>query len=77
MAKEDWKTVKLPVLMLDALDKIVQTEKAKKNGIFSNRELIVRVMSDWLSQYEKDFGITVPRNTKRTIRGDDVMEPFD
>lgn len=57
MAKEDWVTTKIPVLMVYAIDKFLETDIAKKNGVFSRPDFITRVLATWFSQFENEFGI--------------------
>ena len=77
MAKEDWITVKIPVLMANAIDKFVETDLAKKNGVFSRTDFITRVIAQWFSYFEKEFGIFVPRSVARTMKGFDAMKPIE
>ena len=77
MAKEDWTTTKLPVLMMDAIDKFLDTDLAKKNGVFSRPDFVTRVIAEWFSRFEKEFGIFVPRNVVRTMKGFDAMKPIE
>jgi hypothetical protein len=77
MAKEDWITTKLPVLMADAIDKFLETDMAKKNGVFSRPDFVTRVVATWFSQFEKEFGIFVPREVRRNLKGFDTMKPIE
>jgi hypothetical protein len=77
LAKEDWISTKLPVLMVDAIDAFLETDIAKKNGVFSRPDFLTRVVQTWFSQFEKEFGIFVPRNVMKNLKGFDVMKPFD
>lgn len=77
MAKEDWVSIKIPVLMAYAIDKFIDTELSKKNGVFSRPDFITRVIAQWFSIFEKEFGIFVPRDVVRTMKGFDAMKPFD
>jgi metal-responsive CopG/Arc/MetJ family transcriptional regulator len=77
MGKEDWMTIRLPYLLVEAVDKFVETDLAKKNGIFSRSDFVTRVLVQWFSQYEKEFDMFVGREIKRNIKGDDITKPFD
>ena len=77
VAKEDWVTTKIPVLMAQAIDKFLETDIAKKNGVFSRPDFLTRVVQTWFSQFEKEFGIFMPRSLLRNMKGFDLMKPFD
>jgi len=76
MAREDWITIKMPRLMIQALDEFLDTDLAKKNGIFSRADLMVRICSTWFSQFEKEFGLFVPREALRGMKGFNIMKPY-
>ena len=40
MAKEDWGTTKLPIQMMEAIDRFLETDMAKKHGIFSRPDFL-------------------------------------
>jgi hypothetical protein len=77
MAGEDWVSTKLPVLMVQAIDQFLDTDIAKKNGVFSRPDFLTRVVSMWFSDHEKEFGLFVPRNVVKNLKGFDHMKPFD
>lgn len=77
MAKEDWISTKLPVLMVEAIDKFLETDIAKKNGVFSRPDFLARIVAQWFSRFEKEFGLFVPRDVLKTLKGYDLMKPFD
>jgi hypothetical protein len=77
MVKEDWVSCKIPVLMADAIDHFLDLPVAKKNGVFSRTDFMTRVLASWFSSFEKDFGIFVPREVRRNLKGFDVMKPLD
>lgn len=77
MGKEDWVTIKIPALMVQAIDKFVETDDAKRNGVFSRNEFVTRVLVMWFANYEKEFGMFVPREFRRSIHNDDITKPFD
>ena len=77
MAKEDWATTKIPVLLMEAIDRFINTDIAKKNGIFSRPDFVTALLVGWFSQFEKEFGIFLPRDVRRNLKGFDVMKPFD
>jgi hypothetical protein len=77
MAKEDWVSCKIPVLMAQAIDRIVDLDMAKKNGVFSRSDFLTRVIAYWFSSFEKDFGMFVPREVRRNLKGFDTMKPID
>jgi len=59
--------------MAKAIDNFLNTDLAKKNGIFSRTNFVVRLVSGWFSQYEKEFGIFVLRTAVRNT--DDKIFP--
>jgi len=77
MADEDWAAVRVPILMAKAIDQLLKTDTMKKNGVFSRSDLATRVIGSWFSQFEKEFGIFVPRNVLRNLKGYDTMKPLD
>ena len=77
MVQEDWATIRVPVLMAQAIDKFLDTKVAKKNGIFSRTDFATRVLGIWFSQFEKDFDLFVPREMKRNYNGKNYTKPFD
>lgn len=76
MVAIDWASCKIPVLMAQAIDEFVKTDLAKKNGVFSRSDFIIRLVAGWFSRYEKDFGIFVPRDVIRMGKHES-MKPFD
>lgn len=77
MADQDWTQVRIPMLMAQAIDQFMKTDIAKKNGVFSRTDFVVRVVSGWFSQFEKEFDIFVPRTAVRNTADRDVPKPFD
>jgi hypothetical protein len=77
MARQDWVSCKIPVKMAEAIDRVLATDKAKKNGIFSRTDFLTAVIRMWFAKYERDFGIFVTRDSVRSIKGDDLPKPFD
>jgi hypothetical protein len=65
------------MLMAQAIDEFMKTDIAKKNGVFSRTDFVVRVVSGWFSQYEKEFDIFVPRSVVMNTAGKDLPKPFD
>ena len=77
MADEDWAGCRIPKLMSKAIDKLLEQDIMKKQGVFSRSELVTRVMNGWFSQFEKEFGLFVPRSVIKNLKDFDVMKPFD
>jgi hypothetical protein len=77
MADEDWAQVRLPILMTKAIDSLLKQEIMKKNGVFSRSDFATRVIAGWFSSFEKEFGIFVPRNVARNLKGYDTMKPLE
>lgn len=63
--------------MAEAIDRFLDKDIAKKNGIFSRTDFLSAVLRMWFSQYEKDFGIFVSRGSVRNTKGQDLPKPFD
>lgn len=42
MADQDWTQVRIPMLMAQAIDQFMKTDIAKKNGVFSRTDFVVR-----------------------------------
>lgn len=77
MTKEDWASIRIPVLMAEAIDRWLELPIAKKNGVFSRADFISRIVSTYFTNFEKDFGIFVPREMRRNLKGFDVTRPLD
>jgi hypothetical protein len=77
MAKEDWVSCKIPVKMVEAIDRVLDSNIAKKNGVFSRTDFLTAVIRMWFSRYEKDFGIFVTRDIVRDTKDRDLPKPFD
>lgn len=77
MADEDWAGCRIPILMAKAIDQLLKQDIMKKQGVFSRSELVTRVMNGWFGQFEKEFGVFVPRSVIKNIRDFDLMKPFD
>ena len=63
--------------MAHAIDQFLSKPVAKKNGVMSRTDFVVRVVSGWFSQYEKEFDIFVPRSAVRDTSDHDLPKPFD
>lgn len=63
--------------MGEAIDRFIKTDIAKKNGVTSRSEFATRVIGTWFAQFEKEFGIFVPREVRRNLKGYDTMKPMD
>lgn len=78
MVEQDYASCRIPVLMAQAIDKFLETNIAKKNGITSRNDFVTRVVAGWFARYEKDYDLFVPReigrvgNTKH-----EHLKPFD
>jgi hypothetical protein len=77
MADEDWAQCRIPVLMAKAIDKLLEQDMMKKQGVFSRSQLVTSVMNGWFARFEKEFGVFVPRSVIRNLKDFDVMKPFD
>ena len=77
MADEDWAQVRVPILMAKAIDQLLRQDIMKKNGVFSRSDLATRVIAGWFSSFEKEFGIFMPRNVIRNLKGYDTMKPIE
>jgi hypothetical protein len=58
--RSDWIGYRIPKLMVQAIDKFLESDVAKKNGVFSRSDFITRVVAAWLANYEKDFQLFIP-----------------
>lgn len=77
MADEDWRTFKLPTLMAQAVEEFLKTDVAKKNGIKSKSDFMVRLVQGFFANYEKEFGLFVPRKIIRSMKEFETTKPFD
>jgi hypothetical protein len=77
MADLDWTQIRIPLLMAQTIDCFLETKAAKKNGITSRSDFVIRLVSGWFSQYEKEFDIFVPRSVVRNTDDKDLPKPFD
>ena len=77
MAEIAYTQIRITLLMARAIDQFLETEIAQKNGVTSRNDFVMRVISGWFSQYEKDFGIFVPRAAVINTSGQEVPKPFD
>lgn len=77
MVENEWLTIRIPILMAQAIDKWLTLDIAKKNGIISRTDFATRVIGEWFIDFEKDFGIFVPRELRRNLKGFDVSKPLD
>jgi hypothetical protein len=77
MADEDWAAVRIPILMAKAIDQLLKQDIMKKNGIFSRSDLATRVIGTWFANFEKEFGMFVPSNVARNLKGYDTMKALD
>jgi hypothetical protein len=74
---EEWTTVKIPTLMAASIDKFLQTNIAKQNGISSRADLIIRLVSKFLADYEKEYGLFANRKIARQVNGADIAQPIE
>lgn len=77
MAKEDWVSCKVHVKMVEAIDRFLATEAAKKNAITSRTDFLTAVLRKFFSRYEKEYGIFVTRDIVKNTKGEDLPKPFD
>jgi hypothetical protein len=77
MVENEWLTIRIPILMAQAIDKWLTLDIAKKNGVISRTDFATRVIGQWFAEFEQDFGIFVPREMRRNLKGFDVMKPLD
>lgn len=58
--KVKWVTIKLPDLLTDDIDKFLATDDAKRNGLFSRADYVIRLVSTDLYQNKgvKDVGLS-------------------
>ena len=77
MADEDWAGCRIPILMAKAIDKMLEQDIIKKQGVFSRSELVTRVLTGWFASFEREFGIFVPRSVIKNLKDFDLMKPFD
>jgi hypothetical protein len=68
MVASDWRTVKIPVGMLESIDKFVESDVAKKNGIFSRSDFLTRLIAGWFSNFESDFDLFGRANAYATLK---------
>ena len=76
MADEDWAQCRIPILMAKAIDQILKTDVIKKNGVTSRSDFVTRIVASWFSEFEKEYGIFVPRNVRKNLKGFETMEPL-
>jgi hypothetical protein len=56
------------MLMAQAIDRFLESDTAKRNGMFSRSDFVTRVLSQWFAEHEKEFDMFVPREL-RTVKG--------
>jgi hypothetical protein len=61
-AADKWTGVRIPMLMGQAIDKFLETDVCKQNGIVSRAEFVTRLLSAFFANFQKDFGLFVPKN---------------
>lgn len=74
MGERDGVTIKIPFLIAKDLDRWLETEVAKKNGIKSKTDLIVRLLVDFMADYEKEYGLFASRES---VKGGKPTKPLD
>jgi hypothetical protein len=52
-----WITVKLPTQMVKDIDKFTKTPEAMKYGISSRTDLLARLITGWLSNYDDSYNL--------------------
>jgi hypothetical protein len=60
--KIEWVNCRVPKDMISVIDKFLQTELARKQGIYSRTDFIIRVIVAWFSNIDKDFRMFVPES---------------
>lgn len=63
--------------MVEAIDRFLQTEMAKKNAIMSRSDFLTAVLRKFFSYYEREYGTFVTRDAIRNTKDDDLPKPFD
>lgn len=69
MADTDWAAVRVPVMMVKVIDLLLQQDIMKKNGVFSRSDFATRVIAEWFSNFEKEFGMFVPKDVMKNLEG--------
>ncbi|MGH9953441.1 MAG: hypothetical protein ACRD5J_17625 [Nitrososphaeraceae archaeon] len=77
MAKEDWISCKVHVRMVEAMDRFLASETAKKNALTSRSDFLTAVLRKFFAYYEKEYGIFVTRDMIRSVKNEDLPRPFD
>jgi hypothetical protein len=53
--KQNWSGVRIPNKLCDSIDEFLKTDIAKKQGLFSRSDFIVRIAISWFAQYDRDY----------------------
>jgi len=73
----DWTSCRIPVAMAEVIDEFLKSPVAKKSGIFSRSDLVVRIVSNWFGHFHKDFKpfVSAELPTELTDRHPPVSPP--
>jgi hypothetical protein len=53
--KQNWTGIRLPIRLVDSIDEFLRSDVAKKQGIFSRSDFIIRMAISWFAQYDRDY----------------------
>jgi hypothetical protein len=53
--KQNWTGIRLPIRLVDSIDEFLRSDIAKKQGIFSRSDFIIRMAISWFAQYDSDY----------------------
>ncbi len=76
MARKDWWYPNVPVEQAEALDHIVE-KIGGKLGVSDKKELVRKIISEYIQCYEEKYGIIQPRRSVRQPGGKDAQRPVD
>lgn len=74
MVDTDWGSVRVPILMAEVIDRWLELDIAKKNGIFSRTDFVTHIVREWFIGFEKDFGIFLPKEMRKELKDFDASK---
>jgi hypothetical protein len=55
--KQNWTDVRIPIKLAESIDEFLKTDSAKKQGIFSRSNFLVRMAISWFAVYDRDYNL--------------------
>lgn len=66
--QKNWITVKLDRGLVEDLDQVYHSDLSRKYGITSRQDLISRVLTAWLSNYDRQYDLFDKRKLDQTLK---------